>query len=178
MYLKANWILIVLLIPLSYGCFAQGKLYKGRIKDGYKNRLFEVSIKVNGIFSGVVSDCDGRFQIMAKEGDTLTLHKKGYQERTIVLKNKRRLLFSMDFDYEYVRMRLNARNKGKVGKVYVSSQPIFLVNGLLDIDVNVESLTKDQVKSIKILKGSKAESFGKYAASGVVLIITECLTTY
>lgn len=69
----------VLAVFLSVGAFAQQLTVNGHVKDATGEPIIGATIRVVGTQTGVVSDFDGNFQVMANPGQTLAITYVGYQ---------------------------------------------------------------------------------------------------
>ncbi len=74
---------LVLGLFLSVGAFAQQITVKGHVKDATGEPIIGASIRVVGTQTGAMSDFDGNFQLVANQGQTLSVTYIGFQTANV-----------------------------------------------------------------------------------------------
>lgn len=71
-------VLLMLLLLLSPGAFAQQQMIKGQVLDNTGETVIGATVMVKGTENGTLTDIDGNFSIQGKVGSTLSISFIGY----------------------------------------------------------------------------------------------------
>lgn len=80
-----NYLLLLLLFVFCQTGFSQLKEISGRVTDQDGSSLFGVTILVESTKSGTLTDAEGKYKIMAAEGDILNFDYLGYKTEQIAV---------------------------------------------------------------------------------------------
>ena len=71
-------VLLMLLLLVSPGAFAQQQMIKGQVLDNTGETVIGATVMVKGTENGTLTDIDGNFSIQGKVGSTLVISFIGY----------------------------------------------------------------------------------------------------
>jgi len=94
---KLVMVLLMMLLPL--GAFAQSKTVRGTVSDD-SGPIIGASVKVKGATVGAVTDVDGNYEIKATSADILQFSYLGYKTQDIKVGNKSTINVVLESDEE------------------------------------------------------------------------------
>ena len=81
---ESRWLMALLGLLLSLGCYAQNITVKGIVKDAkFGDPIIGASVLQQGTTNGTITDMDGNFVLDAPKGATLEISYIGYKSQTV-----------------------------------------------------------------------------------------------
>ena len=83
---ESRWVMALLGLLLSLGCYAQNITVKGIVKDAkFGDPIIGASVLQQGTTNGTITDMDGNFMLDAPKGATLEISYIGYKSQTVTV---------------------------------------------------------------------------------------------
>ena len=168
--MRRKTILFALMMCLAYALWAQPREVSGTVSDS-RGPLIGVSVRVVGANAVSITDRNGEFRIMAREGDQLEFSYIGYQTLTLQLDQRRILEILMEEDslvleevvvVGYGTMRksdvtgaISSIRENEIREVPVANINQALQGRLAGVQVNQTSTRPGQTGQIRI-RGSRS----------------------
>ncbi|HVI49049.1 MAG TPA: alpha-2-macroglobulin family protein [Chitinophaga sp.] len=174
------------------------RLISGTVTDPQGNPLTGVTLSLKGTSYGTVTDQHGRFQLAVTRRGTLRVAYIGYITDEVKIDDRNYYRLELTESTQHLEevvvvgygvsskksvtasvSTINGMLAGRVAGVQIqgtgslnTGKPLVIVDGI-PYEGSTESITKDQIKEMNVLKGEAAVAlYGTRAANGVIVITT------
>jgi len=163
-----NILMTAVLISIALPSIAQNRTIKGIVLDETSQPLPGTVIMVEGTSRGVTSDAQGKFEIQASQGETLTLDYLGYDRGIVKVTTS-----------DYITINLNPSAESLDELVFVgygAQKRVNVTGAVATVDYTDLSKSRPATTTSGLLQGASAglhvsQSSGKPGSEGVTMRI-------
>jgi TonB family protein len=147
----------------------EGKIVKGKIVNDEGQPLKGANIVISGTTIGTISDASGNFELKMTDESPLVVTYVGYGTRRV------KPDFSKEMVIQTGRITIGIDSDGNNTTAsdpsFLSSPPLFVVDGKEITKSEMEKIDPDKIESIDVLKNKEfTKKYGEKGKDGVVLI--------